>query len=226
MKFFVVLSALALFAVAHVSGEAPAPRFEKDILAFEAADQEIFPPEGAILFIGSSSIRGWRSLADDFPEHAVINRGFGGSHIDDSVRLVDRIVLPYRPSMIVFYAGENDLTAGKSPEKVAQDFRTFVELVRAELPGTRIAFISMKPSPSRWRLAETKREGNRLIRDYVSQAPGVDYIDVFEPMLNDEGQPREELFVGDRLHLNVEGYALWRQIVAPYLAHHAAAQKQ
>lgn len=215
-----------LFVLSHLEADDQSP-WENEILAFEAADQEEQPPEGAILFIGSSSIRGWRSLPDDFPEHEVINRGFGGSQIGDSIHYADRIVLPYRPSMIVFYAGENDIAAGKSPQEVADSFRTFVDVVREELPGTRIAFISMKPSPSRWALAEKMRQGNERIRAYASEAPGVDFIDVWPDMLNAaDREPREEIFLGDKLHMNRDGYRIWIDRVRPYLAHHAAAQKE
>lgn len=220
------LAALTAQAAQGQAADAAQAKWEKEIQAFEAADQESQPPEGAILFIGSSSIRGWRSLAGDFPQFNVINRGFGGSQIDDSIRFVNRIVLPYRPSMIVFYAGENDIAGGKTPEQVAEDFETFVRLVREGDPGVAIAFISMKPSPRRWHMADSKRAGNSLIREFVSTAPGVDFIDVWNPMLNDEGEPREELFIADQLHLNPEGYALWKDLVAPYLHHHAAAQKK
>ena len=105
------------------------------------------PPKGAILFIGSSSIRLWKTLARDFPEHKVINRGFGGSQIIDSVRFAERVVLPYQPKRIVFYAGGNDINAGKAPEEVCADFKAFVEKVRGALPETRIAYISIAPNP-------------------------------------------------------------------------------
>lgn len=220
------MTLLLAATASYATGAEATPRWEEAIDAFEAADQENRPPEGGILFIGSSSIRGWRSLPEDFPQYEIINRGFGGSHIADSIAYVDRIVIPYRPSLIVFYAGENDLAAGKPPQQVADDFREFVTRVRDELPGAKIAFISMKPSPSRWHLADAKREGNRLIRDYASTEPGIDYINVWEAMLNENGEPREELFIGDDLHLNAKGYAVWKEIIVPHLAHHAAAQNE
>lgn len=201
-----------------VQAERPSPsRYEESIAAFEAADKETPPPEDAVLFIGSSSIRGWRSVADDFPEYDVINRGFGGSTINDSVTFADRIVLPYKPTTIVFYAGENDLAAGLTPKEVAEDFEKFVNLVHEELPETRIAFVSMKPSPRRAHLLEEMREGNKLIREFTQETPKVDYIDVFHPMLNSEGKARDEIFVGDKLHLNKDGYRLWKKIIGPYL---------
>ncbi len=211
---FASLTLLMPFAWAESQ---PTSRWESVIAAFEAADRETPQPQGAVLFIGSSSIRGWRSVAVDFPEYKVINRGFGGSTIADSVEFADRIVLPYKPATIVFYAGENDLNGGLTPEQVADDFKTFVSVVHRELPETRIAFVSMKPSPSRERILEAMREGNKLIYDFATKTENVDYIDVFHPMLNAEGKARDELFVGDQLHLNAEGYELWKRIVGPYL---------
>lgn len=216
MKLFPLTLCALLFAAAAARAET-APRFEKEIAAFEEADRTNPPPEEAILFIGSSSIRGWRSVADDFPEYRVINRGYGGSVIADSIRFAERIVLPYKPSIVVFYAGENDLSAGLSPEEVAADFKQFAKLVHAQLPNTRIAFISMKPSPSRAHLIESKRIGNQLIQDFVTATPRVDYLDVFNPMLDPAGKPRDDLFIGDKLHMNPYGYTLWKAVVGAYL---------
>lgn len=192
-------------------------RYDEVIAAFEEADQENFPAEGAILFIGSSSIRGWRTLAEDFPEYRVINRGFGGSWVHDSIHFADRIVLPYKPSTIIFYAGENDLKGGFTAEMVVENFKKFVEIVHDKFPETRIAYVSMKPSPSRAALINEMRKGNESIRDWARETENVDYIDVFNPMLDKEGQAREELFVKDNLHLNATGYRLWRKIIGPYL---------
>ncbi len=195
----------------------PSLRFEQEILAFEEADRKAPPPEDAVLFTGSSSIRGWRTLAEDFPEHRVLNRGFGGSHIADCIYFADRIVLPYRPQMIVFYAGENDMNYGRSPAEVEAAFRRFVEIVHAGLPETEIAYVSMKPSPSRRHLIDAKREGNRRIREFTEEDPRLSFIDVFEAMLDEAGEPRSELFVADQLHMNEKGYRLWTDIIRPHM---------
>jgi lysophospholipase L1-like esterase len=168
--------------------------------------------------VGSSSIRGWRTLAQDFPDLQVIGRGFGGSSTIDVIRFADVLVVKHRPRIVVFYCGENDLTArATKPEDVFRHFRTFVDLVHRELPQTRILYISMKPSPSRLALIDRFREGNRLIRDYIDTDPRLRYIDVFSPMLDLQGKPRAELFVGDQLHMNPGGYALWTELVRPHL---------
>ena len=137
--------------------------WEQDMQRFAAADAIAPPPKHAVLFIGSSSIRFWDTLATDFPGVPVINRGFGGSQIRDSTWYADRIVVPYAPRMIVFYAGENDLESGRSPQQVRDDFHAFVARVRRDLPGVRIAYISSKPSPLRVRLLEAERQANALI---------------------------------------------------------------
>jgi len=192
-------------------------KWEKEIAAFEEKDRENPPPKGGIVFVGSSSIRKWTTLAADFPHHQVLNRGFGGSQLIDSVHFADRIVLPYEPRLIVLYAGGNDIHAGKSPEQVFADFQAFVETVRAELPKTEIAYISIAGNPSRWAEVEKVKAANTMIEGYIKDKPGMKFINVFPRMLGSDGQPRPEIFVADRLHMNAEGYKLWTEIVGQYL---------
>ena len=193
------------------------PAWEADMRHFAELDAQAPPPRHAVLFLGSSSIRFWDSLASDFPGQAVINRGFGGSEIRDSTWYADRIVIPYAPRLIVFYAGDNDLNAGRSPRQVRDDFLGFVARVRRDLPRVRIAFISIKPSPSRAQLLPAIAESNRLVREAARGLAQVDYLDVYTPMLGADGQPRAELFRDDMLHMTPEGYAIWREVVAPEL---------
>ena len=210
----VAISVLALLVVVAMAAR-QTPRFESEIRAFEAADRAKMPEPGAILFTGSSSIRLWKTLAEDFPGHRVLNRGFGGSHVSDSVRLYERTVVPYRPKAIVFFAGTNDLADGKSPETVALDYRTFVELVRAKLPAVPIAYIAISPAPSRWNNIANVRKANALIKGYSESTPGLRFIDTYAAMTNAIGGPRVELYGPDNLHLNPKGYALWRSIIGP-----------
>jgi lysophospholipase L1-like esterase len=192
-------------------------RWRKAIEAFEAADRANRPPQDAILFIGSSTIARWKTLAQDFPEQQVINRGFGGSQIADSVFYAERIVIAYRPRLIVLRAGGNDIQAGKTPEQVAADFKAFVEKVRAKLPDARIAYLTIDATPSRRRNAEREKKANQLIRDYVAAGKNLDYIDTSGAMLGADGKPREELFVKDRLHFNAEGYKILASVVRSHL---------
>ena len=213
---------------ALAADDAPTPTadngpFAEEIRAFEAADAKRPPEPGGVLFVGSSSIRLWKTLARDFPDLPVINRGFGGSQVADSTRYAPRIVLPYKPKTIVLYAGDNDVAAGRSPEQVLADFKAFVETVRAELPRTRILFISIKPSTARWHLIDKIREANRLVREFTRGGERLGFVDVFTPMLGDDGKPRVELLGPDGLHVNEKGYALWREVVAAALAEPPAA---
>jgi lysophospholipase L1-like esterase len=192
-------------------------RWQTAIAAFEAADKVHAPPQGAILFIGSSTIVRWNTLARDFPEHRVINRGFGGSQIADSVFYADRIVIPYRPRLIVLRAGGNDIHAGKTPQQVAADFQAFVDKVRAKLPDVRIAYLTINASPSRWANVEREKQANQLIKEYIAQGTNLDYIDTFAATLGADGKPREDLFVKDRLHFNDEGYKILTAIVQTHL---------
>ncbi len=192
-------------------------RWEKEIQAFEAQDRKQAPPEGAALFVGSSSIRIWK-LDESLPGVTTINRGFGGSQLADSVHFAPRIVIPYRPKLIVLYAGDNDIAAGKSPEQVFGDFKQFVQVVRKSLPETRITYLSIKPSILRWSFADRMRATNRLIKQYVDeQDDKLSYVDVFTPMLDADGMPRKELFRADGLHLSAEGYKLWASLLQPEL---------
>jgi lysophospholipase L1-like esterase len=197
--------------------KAAEPRFANEIEAFERSDKTNPPPQNGIEFIGSSSIRKWTSLKRDFPDHPVYNRGFGGSEISDSVNYFDRIVAPYHPRIIVFFAGSNDINGGKTPEQVFEDFKQFANKVRTELPDTRLDYISISTSPSRWKQHEKVIEADRLIRDYISKDSHLDFIDVYPAMLGPDGEPKPNIYVLDRLHMNTKGYAIWKSIVAPYL---------
>ncbi len=192
-------------------------RFEKEIRAFELADQASPPPEGAVLFIGSSSTRMWKTLASDFSNHTVINRGFGGSQIADSVYFADRIVIPYKPKLIVLQAGGNDLNAGKTPEQVLADFKSFVEKIRSRLPDTRIAFLSISPAPVRWAQADRQKRANSLIQEYTHSGYGLDYIALWDQFLGPDAKPREDLFLSDRLHNNMKGYKIRAEAVRAHL---------
>jgi lysophospholipase L1-like esterase len=198
---------------------APAARqdqWAKEMAAFEAQDSKAPPPPGGIVFVGSSSIRLW-DLEHSFPALPVINRGFGGSQIADSVRNVDRLVIRHKPRTVVFYAGDNDIAAGKSPTVVANDFKRFAARVHAALPRTRIAFIGIKPSIQRWQLVGQVREANALILAYCQTDDRLGFIDVDGPMLGWDEKPRKNLLAADGLHLTAKGYELWTALVAPFV---------
>ncbi len=188
--------------------------------AFLKADQKQMPPEGAVLFMGSSSIRFWATLAQDFPEIPVINRGFGGSQIFENTLYVDRIAVPYKPKIIVLYAGTNDLAYGnRKPMQVFQDFKDFVAKIHAALPDTRIVYLSINPSVARWKQESEVLETNHLIEEWIfennTKDEKLDFINSHSPLLTADGQPQPGLLRADGLHLNAAGYKVWASIVKP-----------
>jgi len=192
-------------------------KWEKEIAAFEQRDRTSPPPKGGVLFIGSSTIRRWETLAQDFPQHQVINRGFGGSQIADSTHFAERIVFPYAPRMILLRAGGNDIHAGKSPELVFSDFRAFVAKVHEKLPDAQIAYIALNPSIARWDEKEKGEALNRMVREYTREIAGLKYIAADSISLGTDGKPRPELFVADKLHFSPHGYKLLAESVRPHL---------
>ena len=192
-------------------------RFAAEIRAFAEADEKAPPPVRAVLFVGSSTIRLWPTAAR-FPDWPIINRGFGGSHISDVMHYLDVTVLKYAPDVIVFYAGDNDIADGKTPQRVLEDYRRFVDRVHAAVPATDIIFVPIKPSGLRWALWPTMREANGLIRTYTDGHRRLHYADVVPVTLGPDGQPKPELFLADRLHLSPAGYDEWTPIVAKAIA--------
>ena len=193
------------------------PDWAADMQRFAAEDAATPPPKDAYVFTGSSSVRMWDTLATDFPGKLVLNRGFGGSQMRDAVHYADQVALRYHPRMILVYAGDNDINAGRTPRQVLHDFRAFVARIRRDLPDTPIAFLAIKPSPSRADQLARQQQANALVKAEAARLHRVGFIDVATPMLGADGQPRPELFIEDRLHMNRAGYELWRGVVAPYV---------
>jgi lysophospholipase L1-like esterase len=193
-------------------------RFAREIDSFTTADAAHPPPKNAILFVGSSTFRLWKTLAADFPDQKVFNRGFGGSQMSDAIYYFDRIVAPYQPKLIVLYEGANDIADHKTPEQVFSDFKTFVTKVHEQLPRTRLDYISILTTPLRAAQVERVKEANRLIRDFIAQDAKLTYIDAFPAFLGPDGKPDPKFFIFDRLHPNAKGYAILQSIIAPYLA--------
>jgi lysophospholipase L1-like esterase len=214
LTILTIISFAASFA--HAQAPVAQDKWEADIKKFEAADRLHPPPAGAVVFVGSSSIRLWK-LADSFPGMEAINRGFGGSHMADSARYADRIVTPYQPRAVVVYAGDNDLAAGKTPEQVRDAYRDFVAKVRAKLPSVPIIYIGIKPSPSRWKLADKQKAANQLVVEVQRGDATQHFVDTFGPMLGADGRPRAEFFRPDKLHLNDDGYKVWAELLKPLL---------
>jgi pectinesterase len=192
-------------------------QWEKEIAAYEQEDRTSAPPKGGALFIGSSTIRLWKSLAADFPQSRVINRGFGGSQIVDATHFADRLIFSHKPKQIFLRSGGNDLHMGKTPEQVLADFQEFVATVHSKLPQTEIVYISLCPSVARWSEAADTKKLNALVQAFISGKPRLKYIETYSMSLGTDGQPRPELFIEDKLHFNAEGYKRLSALVRPYL---------
>ncbi len=213
--------ALVALATLPAAAQQGSERWEPAIAAFEAQDRELPPQPGGTMFLGSSSIRFWDLErwfpASRFPGLRTTNRGFGGSQIVDSLHYLERIVWPHRPATLVFYAGDNDIAAGKSPATVAADFGELSRRVWAELPDTRLIYVAIKPSLARWELAPEMRAANALIETSAEEEARLTFLDIDTPMIGEDGRPRPELFVEDGLHLSDDGYRLWTDLLAPHL---------
>ncbi len=193
-------------------------RWQSAFAAFQNADKERVPGNDGVLFVGSSTIRLWSNLAQDFRQvPVIINRGFGGSTMADCSLFTRELVVRYKPKHVLVYAGDNDLAEGHTPMQVLESFARFATAVRTELPDARISYISIKPSPSREKLLPQMREANDMIAAYINRLPNSEYIDIFTPMLGADGRPKGELFGGDRLHLNEDGYRLWKSVIAAHM---------
>ena len=216
---FVCLGGLMGFALPLVErgGVAiAADAWEADFAKWESAEQNAPPPAEPVLFVGSSSIRLW-NLAESFPQLPVVNHGFGGSQVSDTLANLERIVLRYKPRTIVCYAGDNDIAAGKSPEQVAHDVAQVVEQIHTALPQTRFVYIAIKPSIARWKLIDKVRSANAQIAASMKDDPLASFMQIETEMLGADGLPRKELFVADGLHLNAEGYRLWTKLLLPQI---------
>ncbi|HET6553910.1 MAG TPA: GDSL-type esterase/lipase family protein [Dyella sp.] len=216
-----VLAALLLLgslSSAALADSAPPLHWTPDIEAFVAADHAHPPAPGGVLFIGSSSINYWKSLAQDFPGIPVINRGFGGSAIPDSTYYADRIVWPYKPRLIVMYAGDNDINDGASADQVLAAFQAFVARARQGVPGVPVVYVSIKPSMARLALWPTMKQANDKIRAWAATQKDVRFVDIAPLMVDASGRPRPELFRPDGLHMVPAGYALWIAALKPVLA--------
>lgn len=213
MKIFI-----SLLLVFTVWSDDPDPlRFQSEIDELTNQEKIEGTGTGGIMFLGSSSIRMWKTLEQDFNGYPVYNLGFGGSHTSDVLYYFQDLVVPYQPAIILFYEGDNDLASGKSPGEVFRDFKQFHKRVRADLPGTEIGFIAVKPSPSRWNLKDEYEEYNNKILSYCRKKDDLTYIDVVTPMIAENGRPIPAIFLSDSLHMNEAGYDIWEKQVRPFI---------
>lgn len=193
------------------------PRWQRHFERFAQSDRASSPAADGVVFVGSSSIDFWNDLPAQFPTQRVVQRGLDGATIADCTRNLDRLVLPYRPRVVVLYAGDNDLAAGVAPERVVADFDDLVRQVHRTLPATKIVFVSIKPSPIRAGLMPSIRKTNALIAAYAGTDRRLDFVDIFDAMLDRDARPRRELFRADGLHMTPAGYAIWHDALVQHL---------
>lgn len=192
--------------------------FYKEIRSFQSRDSIQAPPQKAIVFVGSSSFKMWTNVRESFPDHTIINRGFGGSSLPHVIEYADEIIIPYNPKQVVVYCGENDfMNDTVTSEIVVERFKTLFKMLRKDLPRTEIVFVSMKPSPSRQHLMTEIAAANASIRKFLEKNRRAVYVDIWDAMLDSNGQPRKELFLKDMLHMNEKGYAIWQKALEPHL---------
>ncbi len=218
MKKIIVFVFLILICqgILHAQTE---PAFWKDIVAFKKKDTAQSIPSHPILFIGSSSFTKWVDVNTYFPGYPILNRGFGGSTLVDVIRYAYDIILPYKPRQVVIYCGENDLATPDSIQasEVLRRVKTLFWIIRTNLPDATIDYVSIKPSPVRAGIQGKVREANKEIKAFLHSQKNTAFIDIYDAMLDTKGQMREELYLGDRLHMKPEGYAIWKKIMQPYL---------
>jgi lysophospholipase L1-like esterase len=217
MKSFITL--LFILFLGSMAGAQSAPTFWADIVAFKKKDSATPPPQSPILFVGSSSFTRWTNIEAAFPGYPILNRAFGGSTLKDVIRYSYDVILPYKPKQVLIYCGENDLASADSisTDEVLRRVQTLFAIIRTNLPQTRISFVSIKPSPVRGGIQDKVRAANRMIGKFMKKQKRADFIDIYDAMLDASGAMREELYVGDRLHMKPEGYAIWQRILQPYL---------
>ncbi len=210
-----LLPVIAIFFTGHCLAQP----FADAIKEFQKQDKINPPPSNAILFVGSSSFTKWRDVSDYFPGYTIINRGFGGSSLPDVIFYAPEIIFPYHPKQVVIYCGDNDIASSDAvtADTVFERFKTLFELIRTNLPGENILFVSIKPSPSRIHLKEKMEEANLLIQTYLSLQQHAGYVDVYHKMFNPDGSVMKDIFLEDNLHMNAKGYAIWQKAITPYL---------
>ncbi len=212
-----IVVAFFLFTTS-VSAQEKIP-YWNEVQAFKKTDSIQFPAANQILFIGSSSFTMWKDVKDYFPKHKILNRAFGGSSLVDLIRFRYDVIYPYRPKQIVMYCGENDFASSDTVtvETVVQRFKTLYQLIRARYAATSLLYVSMKPSTSRVHLMKKFEAANNQIADFLKKDKKAAFADVFSKMLQPDGTPMTDIFLGDNLHMNAKGYAIWKKVLEKYL---------
>lgn len=219
MKRFMNYFSILLLATCYLDSFAQQHAFYDDIQNFKKRDSAHFPPRNAILFAGSSSFTKWTDVQSYFPKETIINRGFGGSTLQDVIYYANDVILPYHPREIVIYCGENDLASSDTVTAlmVFDRFKTLFSIIRSGMPKIPVVFVSLKPSPSRKNLMPKMAAANTMIKNFLKKQPHTFFVDVYHKMLNPDGNPMPDIFIEDNLHMNAKGYHIWQKALEPYL---------
>lgn len=168
-----------------------------------------------LLFTGSSSIRMWRDLPNYFPDHEVLNMGFGGSQMSDLLFYLDDLVIARQPDQVFLYEGDNDIAEGKKVRRIMRDTRRLLRRLRRALPDVPVVLIAAKPSPARWSLQPGYEKLNKRFSRMATRKANVTFADIWPVMLNEQGVPEPSIFIEDQLHMNAAGYDLWMEVLSP-----------
>jgi len=210
---------LSLLLICNILSANAQNQYDGEIAAFKKTDSIHPPQKDVVLFVGSSTFRKWTTMQTDFPTHTIINRGFGGSTFPDVIHFANDIIIPYQPKQVLIYCGDNDLASSDSvtAQVVLRRFKELFNIIRTGLPNAQIAFVSIKPSPSRARLMPEIVKANKLVKKFLRRKRNTKFINTYDAMLGADGQPMPDIFIEDKLHMNAKGYAIWQKIIEPYL---------
>ncbi len=208
MKKIIVASFFLVFACKAVKDPNP-HRFDKDMQNFKA----IISPDNVVVFTGSSSVRFWKDLQDDCQNMPTINTGFGGSQASDLLYFIDEAVLRFKPTKVYIYEGDNDIAQGKHPRTILKTTKKVTHKILAANPDAKIYYISTKPSPARWAYKKQYERFNALLKGYCDTQEQLKYLDVWTPMLGNNGRPIPDIFIEDSLHMNRQGYNIWKNTI-------------
>lgn len=212
MKKIFITTTLVLICFISLS-----QNFLPEIKAFEKKDSISMPDQGQVLLAGSSTFRLWINFKTDLSDFQVINRGFGGSQMNDLNFYFDRIVVKYKPRMILVYEGDNDLNAGESADSIFREFKDFVQKVKIQLPKTKIGYCSVRPSLARVSILDKQKILNQMIIDFCKHQKRVYFVDIQKKFYLPSGELMPDIFVADKLHLNEKGYEIWAKATRKFL---------
>lgn len=213
------LTLLLIFLTIRLFAQEATPPFWKDIQNFKHLDSLHTPPANPILFAGSSSFTRWTDVQNYFPGYTILNRGFGGSTLNDLLRYEEDVIFKYNPKQIVIYCGENDIASSDTVTSAIafERFKKLYSEIRSVYPDVPVVYISMKPSPSRWHWRDRMMRSNKLIKNYLKKEKKARFVNVWKAMLGPDGKPKPDIFIEDNLHMNAKGYAIWQKILQPCL---------